>query len=212
MAIFETHHYTMNYNTTRPDLTLPEYGRNVHQMVEHAMTLEDREERNRAAKAIILLMGQLNPHLRDVADFTHKLWDHLFIMSDYKLDVDSPYPTPDREVIERKPERLAYPDHRIKYRHYGRAVEMMIKKCVEMEEGDEKQALIVAIANLMKKYYLVWNRDSVTDEIIFKNLLELSEGKLKAPEGVELADAAVILKSNRPNKKRSNNKKKRKSR
>ena len=202
----------MNYNTTRPDLTLPEYGRNVHQMVEHALTLEDREERNRAAKAIILLMGQLNPHLRDVADFTHKLWDHLFIMSDYKLDVDSPYPTPDREVIERKPERLAYPDHRIKYRHYGRAVEMMIKKCVEMDEGDEKQALIVAIANLMKKYYLVWNRDSVTDEIIFKNLLELSEGKLKAPEGVVLADAAVILKSNRPNKKRSNNKKKRKSR
>ena len=202
----------MNYNTTREQLILPEYGRNVHQMVQHALTIEDREERNRAAEAIIVLMGQLNPHLRDVEDFTHKLWAHLFIMSDYKLDVDSPYPKPDREKRNARPEKLSYPAKKIKYRHYGRAIEMMIDAAVEYEEGDEKQALIGSIANLMKRHYLKWNRDSVDDRVIANHLKELSNNQLSVPDDFEFQDTNEILKSQRVTSNKKKTSKKRKKR
>ncbi|MAX80819.1 MAG: methionyl-tRNA formyltransferase [Crocinitomicaceae bacterium] len=204
----------MNYNTTRTHLILPEYGRNIHEMVNHALTIEDRDDRNRAAEAIIVLMGQLNPHLRDVNDFTHKLWDHLFIISDYRLDVDSPYPKPDRERLAEKPDRLQYPTHKIRYRHYGRSIEMMIKAACEMEDGDEKTALTETIANLMKRHYLRWNRDSVDDSVIEKHLRELSAGKLTTPKNFDFEETADILKSQRGtnNKKKSSGKKKHKKR
>lgn len=201
----------MNYNTTREHLILPEYGRNVHQMVQHALTIEDREERNRAAEAIIVLMGQLNPHLRDVEDFTHKLWAHLFIMSDYALDVDTPYPKPDREKRNARPEKLSYPSKKIKYRHYGRSIELMIEAAINFEEGDEKTALICAIANLMKRHYLKWNRDSVDDKVVARHLHEMSNNKLSIPEDFVFQDTNEILKSQRvPSNKKKTTKKRKK--
>src|SRR5438552_1458020 len=129
--------YKMDYNTQLPHLILPEYGRNIHRMVEYAMTIEDRTERNRCAHAIILVMGQLQPHLRDVADYTHKLWDHLFIISKFKLDVDSPYPKPSSESFVSKPAQVPYPPGIIKYKHYGKIMAEIIDKAVEFEEGPE---------------------------------------------------------------------------
>ncbi len=203
----------MQYNTERNQLALPEYGRSIHQMVDHAIAIEDKEERNKAAKTIIKLMGQMNPHLRDVPDFTHKLWDHLHIMSDYQIDVDSPYPKPDREAKERKPDPLAYPQADSRYRYYGRALENMVQKAIEHPDGELKDLLVGMLLNLMKRFYLVWNRDSVDDELILKHLEVLSDGKLKAPEGFEMTDTQKILKSNRPKTNNRNQKgKKRKKR
>lgn len=177
----------MDYNTERVKMAIPEYGRNVQRMVEFAVSVNDRDERNRVARAIISVMGQLNPHLRDVTDFKHKLWDHLFIISDFKLEVDSPYPIPNAETFKTKPDKVNYPDKKIKYRHYGKILEKIIEKAIEFEEGDEKKALTELIANAMKKSYLTWNRDSVTDEVIFDQLLELSKGKLRVDSSVKLS-------------------------
>lgn len=195
----------MKYNTARRRLILPEHGRNIHQMVDYLKTVEDRDERNRAAQAVIKLMGQLNPHLRDVEDFHHKLWDHLYIMADYELDVDCPYPAPRREVVERKPDPLSYPNQRIRYRHYGRSIERMIKEAVKYEEGEEKRVLVGLIANMMKRFYLRWNRDSVNDEVIWHHLSELSEGQLSKPEGFDMKETNEILRSNRKKKASSQN-------
>ena len=193
----------MKYNTARKKLVLPEHGRNIHQMVDYLKTVEDEEERNQAAKAVIKLMGQLNPHLRDVDDFNHKLFDHLFIMAGYELDINSPYPKPEREVIERKPDPLNYPNQRIRYRHYGKSIERMISEAVKYEEGEEKQVLIGMIANMMKRFYLKWNRDSVNDEVIWAHLEELSDGQLKRPEGFEMMETYEILRSNKKRKDNS---------
>jgi hypothetical protein len=169
----------MEYNTDLPHLIISEYGRNIQKMIDFAVTVEDREERNRVAQAIINVMGQLNPHLRDVTDFKHKLWDHIFIISDFKLDVDSPYPMPTRETFQTKPEIVPYPSDSIRYKHYGKTVEALIVKAKEYPEGEEKNALVEQIANLMKRSYLNWNRDSVNDEVILEQLNELSKGQLK---------------------------------
>ncbi|NCU33475.1 MAG: DUF4290 domain-containing protein, partial [Candidatus Moranbacteria bacterium] len=128
----------MEYNTQRSKMSISEYGRNIQKMIEGLQLIEDREKRNQQARAIIQVMGQLNPHLRDVNDFKHKLWDHLFIMSDFKLDVDSPYPIPSAEILERKPEKLKYAENHIKFKHYGRHIERIIEKACEMEEGEER--------------------------------------------------------------------------
>jgi hypothetical protein len=168
----------MEYNTRKRHLNIPEYGRHVQQMVDHAITIEDRDKRNTAAQAIIEVIGNLNPHLRDIPDFKHKLWDHLFIMSDFKLDVDSPYPTPNAEVLFKKPEPMSYPQTPIKYRYYGKTLLQMIKKAVDWEDESQKPELVKALANHMKKSYLNWNRDSVTDDTIQNHLAEISEGKI----------------------------------
>jgi hypothetical protein len=168
----------MEYNTALPKMIIPEYGRNIQKMIDFAITVADREERNRVARAIIDVMGQLNPHLRDVTDFKHKLWDHLFIISDFQLDVDSPYPKPTRETFQTKPEILKYPSNDIRYKHYGKTVEHIIAKAKEYPEGEERNELVNQIANLMKRSYLNWNRDSVNDEVILKQLSELSKGQL----------------------------------
>ncbi|MFK8296661.1 DUF4290 domain-containing protein [Capnocytophaga canimorsus] len=168
----------MEYNTERSPLIIPEYGRHIQKMIEKAVQIEDREERNNTARGIIGVMGNLNPHLRDVPDFQHKLWDQLFIMSNFELDVDSPFEKPTPEVLSKRPDRLSYPQNFPKYRFYGNNIKKMIDVCVSWEEGEMRTALAYAIANHMKKSYLNWNKDTVEDEIIFQHLHELSNGKI----------------------------------
>ena len=168
----------LEYNTERSKLIIPEYGRHLHKMIDQALSCNDRNERNNIAKAIIGVMGNLNPHLRDVPDFQHKLWDQLFIMSDFKLDVDSPYPLPSKEEFSQRPDKLNYPQNFPKYRFYGNNIKKMIDVAMEWEEGEMKKQLIYVIANHMKKCFLNWNKDTVEDDVIFGHLLELSEGNL----------------------------------
>jgi hypothetical protein len=177
-----------DYNTQRKGLVLPEYGRNLQNMVDHIKTLETKEERNKAAKALIGVMGNLNPHLRDVTDFKHKLWDHLFIMADFELDVDCPYPIVSRNILSIKPNILPYKPQNLKFKHYGRIIQDMIKQAVELEPGDEREALIYLIANNMKKNYTSWNKDAVIDEEIFKDLEIISNGLIKPDRNMKLAD------------------------
>ena len=194
------HH--LEYNAERSHLIIPEYGRHLQKLIDQATKIEDREERNKAARYIISVMGTLNPHLRDVPDFQHKLWDQIFIMSDFRLDVDSPYPIPNKEILHQKPERLNYPQNFPKYRFYGNNIKYMIDVANRWEEGDLKNALIMVIANHMKKSYLSWNKDTVKDEVIFEHLYELSGGKinmLKTDE--ELSNTTDLM---RVNKKQSN--------
>src|SRR5690606_33207987 len=178
--------FDFDYNSTRPKLILAEYGRNVQNMVNHIVQLPTKEERNRYAQVVIEMMGFLNPHLRDVADFKHKLWDHLHIISDFKIDVDSPYPIPDKNAIHPQPEQLQYPQHRIRYKHYGHTVERMIATARQIEDADRRATMTEGIANFMKMAYVTWNKDSVTDDYILQDLAELSDGELKVRDGFVL--------------------------
>jgi hypothetical protein len=178
---------TKDYNTSRKKLALPEYGRNVHNMVDLILDMEDRDRRNLAALAIIDVMGNLNPYLRDIPDFKHKLWDHLAIMADFKMDIDYPYNPPSRDILMEKPHKVPYCQRDIKFRHYGHTMELMIRKAMELEEGNEKDILVSQLANHMKKSYLTWNRDSVEDEKILEDLSIMSKRLLKTSD-VELAD------------------------
>ena len=186
-----------DYNTNRNTLKLPEYGRNIQKMVEYLMTIEDRDQRNKTAYAVISVMGNMNPHLRDISDFKHKLWDHLSIMSDFKLDIDSPYKKPEPKVFNEKPRRIEYKLNEIKYKHYGRTLEMLIDAASKYPEGEEKEQLIKVIANHMKKSYLTWNREVVNDGEIFKDLRELSGGKVTIGEDLKLSDSREILSKNK---------------
>ena len=190
----------MEYNTQRNNMKISEYGRNIQKMIEHAVSIEDREERNKAAKSIVKVMGQLNPHLRDVTDFNHKLWDHLFIMSNFQLDVDSPYPKPEPDAFEAKPEKVSYPSNKIKYRHFGKSIEKMIEEVKKMEEGPKKDHMVGVIANFMKMSYLNYNRDSVSDELILEFLDELSDNKLKPGENFRFYHTNEILQANKKQK------------
>ncbi len=199
----------MEYNTSRSKMNISEYGRNIQKMIEQIMSLEDREKRNQQAKATINVMGQLNPHLRDVNDFKHKLWDHLFIMSDFKLDVDSPYPKPSPETLTRKPDPLDYSSNNITFKHYGRHIEQIIEKACEMEDGHVKDTLVELIANHLKKSYLTWNRDAVNDDEIAEHLDILSKGRLKLHSDMKLNETSDILSKNKKKKfqgKQSTNK------
>jgi hypothetical protein len=183
----------MEYNTTRKKLAMPEYGRNVQKMILYAMSIEDREHRLKVANVIVSIMAQMHPKLKESADYKHKLWDHLYIISDWQLDVDGPYPPPSREVLESKPGALPYSDGRIKYRPYGKNIEAIIEKAIEYEEGPGKEAFMKAIANHLKKSYLNWNRDSVNDDLIFEHFADLSEGKLKIEGEFKLNETNEIL-------------------
>ncbi|WP_452598152.1 DUF4290 domain-containing protein [Pontimicrobium sp. MEBiC01747] len=199
--------YDIEYNTEREHLIIPEYGRHVQKMVNFAKTRETKEERNKVAKAIIAVMGNLQPHLRDVPDFQHKLWDQLFIMSNFELDADSPYGKPSKEALEERPEELKYPQNFPKYRFYGNNIKTMIDVAITWEEGELKEALTYTIANHMKKCFLNWNKDTVEDAVIFDHLYELSDGKINLKDSTEtLRDASSLLRSN-AKKKYSNNKK-----
>ncbi len=184
------------YNSMRPDLIIPEYGRNIQKMVEYAMTIDDREERNKCVRAILSVMGQLFPYLRDMEDFNHKLWDHLHIMSDFKLNADSPYPVPNASELDAPPARMTYPKGDVRFGHYGRYVERMIEKCIAMEEGEEKRAFSISIANLMKQNSLNWNRSTVTDDVILKDLNYLSGGKIRL-EGITELHAVKTIQGNK---------------
>ena len=194
----------LEYNTVREDLIIPEYGRHIQKMINYASSRESKEERNKLANSIISVMGNLQPHLRDVADFQHKLWDQLFIMSDFKLDADSPFEKPSKEVLNAKPEPLSYPQNFPKYRFYGNNIKIMIDEAVKWDDGEMKEALVLTIANHMKKCFLNWNKDSVKDQVIFDHLFELSDSKIDIRDSKEeLLDSALLLRS----KKRFSNKK-----
>lgn len=197
-----------DYNSSRKKLILPEYGRNIQKMVNHIKTIEDREERNKAAKTVIGVMGNLNPHLRDVADFKHKLWDHLAIISDFELDIDSPYETPKKESLQSKPKKVPYHQHAIRKKHYGRAIVLMIEKAVALEPGEEKDDLVKMIAYHMKKSYLTWNREAVSDGEIFNDMKTLSGGVLEVNPDLKLPETKDILAKNRPPQKKKNGGKK----
>ena len=189
---------TYDYNSSRKKLILPEYGRNIQKMVNHIKTIEDRDERNKAARTVIGVMGNLNPHLRDVNDFKHKLWDHLAIIADFDLDIDSPYPWPAPESLQSKPEKVPYHQHRIAKKHYGRSIVLMIEKAVALEAGEEKDDLVKMIAYHMKKSYLTWNREAVSDSEIFTDMKTLSGGVLVADPNLKLPETKDILAKNRP--------------
>jgi hypothetical protein len=182
-----------DYNTSRTHLALPEYGRNIQKMVDIIMSTEDRDERNRLAQALINVMGNLNPHLRDIHDFKHKLWDHLAIMSDFKLDIDYPYDVPVPETFQEKPKIVEYPQSPIRFKHYGKILQRMTDYACKLEEGDERKALVQVVANHMKKSFLTWNRDSVDDQVIFNDLQTLSKGGLSFDETYKLEDTREIL-------------------
>ena len=185
----------MEYNTTRPKLMLPEYGRNVQNMIVHALEIEDRTERNRAAQAIIEVMGQLNPHLRDVDDYRHKLWTHLFVMSDFKLEADSPYELPKPEELAAKPERVEYPTSKIRYGHYGKYTQKILEQSTEIEDEKEKGYLTRTMANFMKKQFLVFNNDAVENNVIANQMAELSKKELVLENPDDLLSTNAILKS-----------------
>jgi hypothetical protein len=183
----------MDYNSARKKLPLPEYGRNIQNMVDYLLTVEEREKRNKSARIVIDVMGNLYPYLRDVPEFNHKLWDHLAIMSDFKLDIDYPYDPPKPEILKEKPNTVPYNQNNIKYKHYGLVMEKMIKKLADYE-GEEKEILLELLANHMKKSFLVWNKDAVDDEKILMDLEELSEGKLKvSAEELQLAEIKQLI-------------------
>ncbi len=196
-----------DYNSSRKKLILPEYGRNIQKMVNHIKTIEDNDERNKAAKTVIGVMGNLNPHLRDVNDFKHKLWDHLAIIADFDLDIESPYPWPEPESLQSKPKKVPYSQHRIGKKHYGRSIVLMINKASELEPGQEKDDLVKMIAYHMKKSYLTWNREAVTDEVIFADLKILSGGILEVNPDLKLPETKDILAKNRSKKKGGGKKK-----
>ena len=189
--------FNLEYNSERTHLIIPEYGRHLQKLINQAVAIENREERNKMAKYIIQVMGNLNPHLRDVPDFQHKLWDQLFIMSDFKLEVDSPYPILSREVLQLKPDRLDYPQNFPKYRFYGNNIKYMIDVANKWDESELKNALIKVIANHMKKSYLSWNKDTVKDEVIFEHLYELSGGQINLLDSSEeLINTSDLLRTN----------------
>ena len=186
--------HTLQYNTKRKQLIIPEYGRHIHAMIEQAKSETNIEERNKKAKAIIGVMGNLNPHLRDVPDFQHKLWDQFFIMANFDIEVECPFEKPKKELLDMKPEKLPYPQNYPKYRFYGNNIKRMIDVAIGWEDGELKDVLVFTIANHMKKNFLSWNKDSVEDVVILSHLEELSNGKLKvAASQLPLSESSDLM-------------------
>jgi hypothetical protein len=169
----------MEYNTTRNYLTMREYGRHIQRMVEYLMTIEDRQHRQQQAQVVIELMGFLNPHLKNVEDFRHKLWDHLFYISDFKLDVDSPYPIPKKETYKAKPQPIPYPKRYPRYSHLGKNLELVINKALKEENPEKRQGFANAIAYYMKLAYNNWHKDTVHDDAIQSELTTITKGQLE---------------------------------
>jgi len=205
----------MEYNTTRGPLKMAEYGRNIQKMVEYIIQIPDREERTRAAQALVKCMEQITPEQKDYTDYKRKLWDHLHIISDFRLDVDATYPLPSKEQVELKPQPIPYSDNKIKYRHYGRNVQKMIDYVSTLDtDHPDRKAMIRVIGNSMKMAYLTWNSDNVADDVILEQMKELSDGKIDT-EGIKLAPTNELLQIIRQQQKlqpvaKPGNKKKRK--
>ncbi|RMB63818.1 DUF4290 domain-containing protein [Dokdonia sinensis] len=188
----------LEYNTERDHLIIPEYGRHIQKMIDQTREIEDSEERNKQAKGIIAVMGNLQPHLRDVPDFQHKLWDQLFIMADFDLDVESPFGKPSREELAERPEPLEYPQNFPKYRFYGNNIKRMIDVAKSWEKGELRDALVITIANHMKKCFLNWNKDTVEDDVIFNHLFELSNGEINLKDKDEdLRDSDRLIRASK---------------
>lgn len=208
----------MEYNTEQSVMDIAEYGRNVHRMIDYCLTIADRDERTKCAKSIVRVMAILNPTLKDYADYEHKLWDHLHIIAKFKLDVDSPYPKPEEAVTNSKPEPVKYPQSDIRFRHYGKILEDLIQKAMAEEDPKNREIFTEQLAQLMKRHYLNWNRDSVNDQLITEQLESLSKGKLKVSENFRFLHTSEILPRNaipqnqmhhRENQKNKKKKKKR---
>jgi len=199
-----------NYNTTRPALILKEYGRNMQMLVEHIKTIEDKEKRSESAHVLIELMKLINPSARDAQETSQKLWDDLFIMSDFDLDIDSPYPIPEREILNKKPERMGYKTSEIRFKHYGRNIKLMIDKAIELEDPEEKDAAVIHIGRLMKSFQNTWNRDNVDDDTIVTNITKMSKGQLSIEldrvKSENLFESMVKERRSRPNTNSSSNK------
>ena len=189
----------MEYNTKRESLTIPEYGRHVQKMISHALTLKDKDKQQKCVDSIIKFMGQMNPHLRDIKEFTHKLWDHLHIMSNFELDLDSPYAKPEVEKLKEKPKRMNYPKNKIRFSYYGNTISSMIDVAIQ-KKGVEKEILTGMIANQMKKSYILFNQGSVDNNIIKLHLKQLSDDQLKLSDDFEFVRSSSI-------RQNSNNKK-----
>ncbi len=189
----------MKYNTKREALTIPEYGRHVQEMINHAVTLEKKDEQQKCVDAIIAFMGQMNPHFRDVKEFTHKLWDHLHIMSNFNLDIKSPYPKPESDKLQEKPKKMDYPNNKIKFSYYGNTIQNMISTALEME-GEEKSIITGMIANQMKKSYILFNQGSVDNNMIKLHLKQMSNNQLSLDDDFEFIRSASIRQGT--NKKR----------
>jgi hypothetical protein len=180
---------------------MPEYGRNIQQMVDYAVTIQDRDERTRCVHTIIHIMGNLFPYLRDVNDFKHKLWDHIAIMSDFKLDIDYPYEIVKSENLHTRPEVVPYKNSRIRYMHYGRTLEQMIERIGQYPDGDERNELIRLVANQMKKCFLTWNKEVVDDRKIYDDLYELSKGNINISEDFfKLIESKDVLQNKKARK------------
>ena len=193
------------YNTDTTKLIIPEYGRNIQKMVQHAIKIEDPEQRNKSANVIIKVMDLINPNTNNSNSEEHaqKLWAHLHIISNFELEVESPYKKPEKELYQSKPDEVPYPKNDIRFKHYGKIMEDMVKSASELSEGEDKEKLVKHIANLLKTSYLQWNRDSVNDSLIIKQLEELSGGKLTISAD-KLRDTSDIVRTFK--KKKSNNK------
>ena len=189
----------MKYNTKREALTIPEYGRHVQEMINHAVALEKKDEQQKCVDAIIAFMGQMNPHFRDVKEFTHKLWDHLHIMSNFNLDIKSPYPKPESDKLQEKPKKMDYPNNKIKFSYYGNTIQNMISTALEME-GEEKSIITGMIANQMKKSYILFNQGSVDNNMIKLHLKQMSNNQLSLDDDFEFIRSASIRQGT--NKKR----------
>jgi hypothetical protein len=183
----------MDYNTQRIKLVLPEYGRNVLNMVEHMKSIENREERSKAARAIVYTMAALNPQLKDSLEYKHKLWDHLFILADFNLDIDSPFEPPLPEEIGAKPQHVPYPKSRLKRAYYGHFIELAINTLAEMADSDEKRRMVFGLTNQMKRNYFLYNKEAVDDSYIIHDLEKLSGGKLSLPENSRLVEIREVV-------------------
>ena len=177
-----------DYNTQRRRLRLPEYGRHIQKMIQYVKAIEDPDKRNEQVMAVVTVMGNLNPHLRDIQDFRHKLWDHVYLIADFDIDIKSPYPVPAPETFDEKPQPIPYPNTPVTAMHYGRNIERMVNTIADRPESDEKQKMIAAMAHYMKKQYLIWNKDTVSDEIIFKDMIALSKGRITIDPSLKLSE------------------------
>ena len=177
----------MDYNTQRKKLIMPEYGRHVQKMIEYVMSIPDKDKRNEQIRAVVGVMGILNPQLRDLNDFKHKLWDHVQIISDFEIDIDSPYPLPTKETFDTRPTPVPIDKTPLKAAHYGRNIQNMVDMIAEKDDDELRKNMVMVLANYMRQQYLIWNKDSVTEETIFKDIEQLSGGRLKVPEDFHLS-------------------------
>ena len=197
----------MEYNTEREQIVISEYGRNIQVMIRHLLNIEDRKKRTEAAHFIVSVMAQMNPQVKESNDYLHKLWDHLYIISEYKLDVDGPYDPPTPEMQKQKPDHVGYQKNNIRYGHYGQYLYDIVNEVKMMEDGPNKQSILVNIANQMKRDYLNWNRDTVNDIIILEDLRKISGGTLSLPADTKLIPTNEIvnkgMQAHQPKKKQA---------